>query len=270
MRTSNWVPEEVPLDVPNVARMWDYFLGGAHNFAVDRKAAEKAIQLYPDLPLVAQANRAFLGRAVRYLVQAGLNQFLDIGSGIPTVGNVHEIVLSANPDAHVVYVDFDRVAVSHSRAILADVPNVVAIHGDARQPLEIVNDPETRAVLDFSQPVAILLLAILHFVPDDEEAQSIVRDLAGAVVPGSYVAITHATTDKITAPNREQVEQLYKGASSPFHFRTRDHIAALLNGLELVEPGLVYVPLWRPDSDDDLCLNEPDRTNGYAAVARRP
>src|SRR5438874_4617986 len=137
MRESNWVPDEVPLDRPNVARMWDYFLGGGHNFAIDRQAAEQAIQLYPDLPLVAQVTRAFLRRAVRFLLDQGVDQFLDIGSGIPTVGNVHEVAHRVNPAARVVYVDIDPVAVAYSQTILGGMANAVAVRADAHRPAEI-------------------------------------------------------------------------------------------------------------------------------------
>jgi hypothetical protein len=270
MDKSSWVPEEVPLDRPNVARMWDYFLGGGHNFAVDREAAEQLIKLYPDLPLVSQTNRALLRRAVQFLTASGIKQFLDIGSGIPTAGNVHEIAQRADPDARVVYVDVEPVAVAHGRAILQDVPTATAIQADARQPDELLNHPDVRRMLDWTQPMGVLLLAVLHFVPDDAEAARIARTLRDAMPSGSYLVITHATTEQIEEAGRAQVEQLYRGATSPFHFRTRDQIAQFFEGLELVEPGLVYVPLWRPESEDDLLLDNPHRSNGYAGVGRKP
>jgi hypothetical protein len=270
MNQSNWVPGEVPLDRPNVARMYDYFLGGGHNFAVDREAAEQLIKLYPDLPKVSRANRALLRRAVRYLVDQGINQFLDIGSGIPTAGNVHEVAQRANPDAHVVYVDVEPVAVAHSQAILQGVPNTVAIQGDARRPGDVINHPEVQAQLDWRQPIGVLLLALLHFVPDDADAANIVRSLREAMPSGSYLVITHATTEQIDESGRQRVEQLYQKATSPFHFRTRDQIAQFFEGLELVEPGLVYIPLWRPEGEDDLLVDQPARSNGYVAVGRKP
>jgi hypothetical protein len=270
MSQSDWVPAEVPLDRPNVARMYDYFLGGAHNFAVDREAAQQLFSIFPDLPLVSQANRALLRRAVHFLVGAGINQFLDIGSGIPTAGNVHEVAQRMDPEARVAYVDVEPVAVAHSRAILRDVPNTVAVQGDARKPQDVVCDPEVRRLLDFDQPMAVLMLALLHFIPDGDVARFIVRSLRDAVPSGSYFVITHATTERIEASGRERVVELYKNASSPFHFRTRDQIEGLFEGLEMLEPGLVYIPLWRPEAEDDLFLDQPDRSNGYAGVARKP
>jgi hypothetical protein len=249
--------------------MWDYFLGGAHNFAIDRQAAEQAIKLYPDLPLVAQVTRGFLRRAVRFLLDQGVDQFLDIGSGIPTAGNVHEIVQKVNPAARVVYVDFDPVVIAHSRAILHGTTNAVAVLADARRPAELVGHPDVRRGLDWTRPIGMLAIAMFHFVPDDAQALSIVRVLRDAVPSGSYLALTHATADGVDPARAEQGEQLYQRASVPLHFRTRDQIAGLFDGLELVEPGVVYVPLWGPEADDDLLLDQPDRSANYAGVGRK-
>lgn len=270
MTEPNWVPREVAIDTPNVARMYDYFLGGGHNFAVDREAAERLIKMYPDLRLVAQANRSFLRRAVTYLVRTGVTQFIDIGSGIPTAGNVHQIAQRIEPTVRVVYVDIEPVAVAHSQALLGNVPNTLAVQGDARNVRQIVDQPAVRELLDWSKPIAVLLVALLHFVPDDDDALQIVRSLRDAVPAGSYVVITHATTEQIDEAGREKVEELYRGASSPFHFRSRDQIGRYFEGLDLVEPGLVHVPLWRPESKDDLFYDEPARSNGYVGVGRKP
>jgi hypothetical protein len=269
MSQSKWVPDEVPLDLPNVARMWDYFLGGGHNFAIDRQAAEQAIKLYPDLPLVAQVTRAFLRRAVRFLLDQGVDQFLDIGSGIPTVGNVHEIAEQVNPAARVVYVDFDPVAIAHSQAILQGTANAVAVHADARRPAAILDHPDVRSGLDWTRPIGMLAIAMFHFVPDDAEALSIIRILLDAVPSGSYLALTHATAEGVDSARAEQGEQLYQRTSAALHFRTRDQIAGLFEGLEMVEPGVVYVPLWRAEADDDLLLDQPDRSANYAGVGRK-
>jgi hypothetical protein len=269
MSQSDWVPDTVPLDRPNVARMWDYWLGGHHNFAVDRQAAEQAIKLYPDLPLVAQVTRAFLGRAVRFMLDQGVDQFLDIGAGIPTIGNVHEIAQRINPAARVVYVDIDPVAVAHSRAMLREVANAAAVQGDARRPEEIVGHPDVRRALDWTRPIGVLTIALFHFVPDDAEALGILGVLRDALPSGSYLALTHATADGVDPALAEQGEQLYKRTSAQLHFRTRDQIAALFDGLEIVEPGAVYVPLWRPDSADALLLDQPVRSANYAGVGRK-
>ena len=266
---SDWVPDTIPLDRPTVARMWDYFLGGHHNFAIDRQAAEQAIKLYPDLPLVAQVTRRFMRRAVRFMLDQGVNQFLDIGSGIPTVGNVHEIAHRVNPAAGVVYVDIDPVAVAHSQTILRGTANAVAVQADARRPEEIVGHADVRRVLDWTRPIGMLAIAMIHFVPDDAEAHRILRVLRGALPSGSYLALTHATADGVDPALAAQGEQLYRRTSAPLHFRTRDQIVGLFDGLELVEPGVVYVPLWRPESADDLLLDQPIRSANYAGVGRK-
>jgi hypothetical protein len=270
MNQSNWVPDEVPLDRPNVARMYDYFLGGGHNFAIDREAAEQLFTVYPDLPLISQVNRAVLRRVVRFLIGEGISQFLDIGSGIPTSGNVHEVAQRANPDARVVYVDVEPIAVAHSQAILHGVPNATAIQADARQTEEVINHPAVQAQLDWNQPMGILLFALLHFVPDDGDAAHIVRSLCQAMHSGSYLVITHATAEQVDESGVHVVEQLYQRATSPFHFRTREQVAELFEGLELVEPGLVHSPLWRPESEDDLFVDQPARSSAYVAVGRKP
>jgi hypothetical protein len=266
----NRFPDDVSFDRPNVARMWDYFLGGAHNFAIDRQAAEAAIKLYPDLPLVAQVTRALLRRVVRFLLSQGVDQFLDIGSGIPTAGNVHEIAQRVNPAARIVYIDIDPVAIAHSRAILEGTARAVAIQADARRPDEIVGHPEVRGGLDWTRPIGLLAFALLHFVPDNEEARRMLQVLRDALPSGSYLALTHATADGVDAATAERGEQLYRRTSAPLHFRTRDEIASLFEGMELVEPGVVYVPQWRPASDDNLLLDQPVRSANYAGVGRIP
>ncbi len=270
MSQPTWVPDDVPLDRPNVARMWDYFLGGGHNFAIDRQAAEQAIKLYPDMPLVAQVTRGFLRRAVHFLLEQGVDQLLDIGSGIPTAGNVHEIAQRINPAARVVYIDFDPIAIVHSKAILRGVANAVAVQGDARRPEEIVGHPEVRNGLDWTRPIGMLAIAMFHFVPDDAQALSIVQALCDAVPSGSYLALTHATGDGVDQASAEQGEQLYKRTSAALHFRTHDQIAGLLEGLDLVEPGVVYVPLWRPEADDHLLVHQPVRTPNFTGGGRKP
>src|SRR5919202_2110016 len=196
MTDLTWLPNDVALDKPSSARMYDYLLGGYHNFAIDRKAAEQLMAINPDAPLIMQANRAFLRRAVKFFVQQGIDQFLDIGSGIPTVGNVHEVAQQLNPAARVVYVDKEPVAVRHSQAILRDTPNVTIIEADACRPEELVHDPEVRRMLDFSKPIGVLIVALLHFVPEDEVAYNLVRVLRDAVAPGSYIALSHGSTEE--------------------------------------------------------------------------
>src|SRR5262245_61809531 len=192
MDRPDWVPVDIDIDKPSASRVYDYSLGGSHNFAADRAIAKALHAAVPDGPLIARANRAFLRRAVLYLIDAGMRQFLDIGSGIPTVGNVHQVAQRAAPDTRVVYVDIDPVAVAHSQAILTGNDRATAIQADARHPETILAHRRVRELLDFDQPVAVMLVAVLHLVRDDDPA-GIVAALTGAVVPGSYVAISHLT-----------------------------------------------------------------------------
>ncbi len=265
-----WVPDDIPRDRPNAARMYDYFLGGYNNFEIDRKAAEQATAIWPDMPLVMQANRAFLRRAVRFLVGQGIEQFLDIGSGIPTVGSVHEVAQRANPDARVVYVDHEPVAVAHSKAILQDAPYATVIEADARQPEHILNHPEVGRLLDLGKPLALLLVSLLHFITDNEEAYRVVRVLRDAVAPGSYLVMVHGSYEGLTPEIAEQLHQLYMRTPTPVKTRSRAEIERFFDGFELVEPGLVYLPLWRPEGPDDLFLEQPERCSGFTGVGRKP
>jgi len=261
-----------PDETPSPARMYDYFLGGLHNFPADRTAAERVIAVAPDTPLIAQANRAFLRRAVNVLAARGITQFLDLGSGIPTVGNVHDIARQANPDARVVYVDIDPVAVTHSAALLADTATATVIQADARRPEQILAHAETRRLLDLQQPVAVLLVAMLHFVPDDDAAERMVRTLRDALAPGSYIVISHAISDSLdNAPNEalEGSRNVYNRSTNPFKLRSRAQVGQFFTGLELIEPGLVDTPLWRPEEQDDLFLHEPARAFSVVGVGRK-
>ena len=261
-------PEQ--LKVPNSARMYDYYLGGHHNLAVDREAAEKAIAIYPGFPLFMRANRAFLRRVVEFLVSQGIERMLDIGSGIPTVGNVHEIAQKANPNARVVYVDVDPVAVAHSRAMLRGNSRAIIIDGDMREPEAILAHPEVKALLAPGEPIGLVLAFVLHFVVDDAEALRIVRVFRDALPSGSYVVISHGTMEHLPADILEQLVRLYGTTSQPVRIRSRSEIQQFFDGLELVEPGLVYTPLWRPEEPGDLLLDHPERSSGFAGVGRVP
>jgi SAM-dependent methyltransferase len=257
---------------PSPARMYDYYLGGHHNFPVDRQAADEVMAAFPDMPIVAQANRAFLRRAVRFVIERGVCQFLDIGSGIPTVGNVHEVAQGINPDARVVYVDVDPIAVTHGRALLANNPLATVVQADARDVDQLVANSDVRRLLDFSQPVAVLIVAMLHFVHDDLEARQIISRLFEVVAPGSYFVFSHALseeTDLLTPEILAATTSVYKRSTAVFAARSRLEIQQLLAPLELVEPGLVYVPLWRPEGPDDVLLEAPERSSILAAVGRK-
>jgi len=245
--------------------MYDFFLGGSHNFAVDRQVAAEALKFMPELPGVLRANRAFLRRAVRYLVGAGVTQFLDLGSGIPTVGNVHEIAQQAEPAARIVYVDIDPVAVAHSRAILAGNDGATAIQADLRRPEQVLTDPEVSQVLDLRRPVAVLLVAVLHFLPDTDDPPGIVAKLRAAMMPGSYLVITHATADGRAPAGMDTAREVYARSDNPILMRPRHELQALFAGFEMVEPGLVRLPQWHPD---DECDDDPETFPGYAGVGR--
>lgn len=255
---------------PSASRMYDYMLGGFNNYAVDRQAVARATAIYADIALVARANRAFLRRSVTYLVGQGIVQFLDLGSGIPTVGNVHEVAQRHSPDVRVLYVDLDPLAVAHSTALLGDNPRAAALQADARRPATILADPLARRLIDFDRPVGVLLLALLHFVTDDDEAYELVRVLRDALPSGSYLAISHATYEDAPREVLARVERLYVGTTNPARARSRAEIARFFAGLELVEPGLAPVPLWRPDEDDRLFRDEPARSLGLAGVGYKP
>jgi hypothetical protein len=262
--------DDMPTDRPSVARMYDYLLGGYHNFASDRTAADAATALYPDFPRVMQANRAFLRRGVAFLVAQGIDQFLDLGSGIPTAGNVHEVVQDLNPAARVVYVDRDPVAVIQSKTLLRDNPAVTVIQADVGQPEAVLGHPDVTRLLDLHKPLAVLLVALLHFVTDDTEAHRLTRALRDVMAPGSYLVVSHATEDGVAPETVRQLTDLYTRSSTATKGRSADEIATFFTGLDMVEPGLVYTPLWRPEGPDDLFLDHPERAIAYAGVGRKP
>ena len=262
----------IDTSVPNVARMYDWWLGGKDNFAVDREAAERHERAIPALPWLARENRAFLRRAVRFLAGEGITQFLDIGSGLPTNRNVHEVAQQVNPDARVVYVDIDPVVVNHARALLSS-KQTVAIQGDVCRPDDILQNPEVGRLLDLSQPVAVLILAVLHVIPDEADPAGAVARFRAAMAPGSYLAITHAAvspahvvgTQRLSEAARELVDANKATAGVPG--RTHDEIARFFGDMTLVEPGLTDVWAWRPD--DDTVVTTTDFMRILAGVARK-
>ena len=232
------------------ARIYDYLLGGVHNFPADRAVAETVIASFPLAQAGIRANRAFLRRAVKHLTLAGVRQFLDVGSGIPTVGNVHDVAQAIAPDARVVYVDTDPVAVAESLTILDGNPYATAIRGDLLEPQAILDHPQLRDLVNFDEPVAVLLVALLHFVADDAAAHAAVERLRGALAPGSYLVVTHVTDDgqPFTQETVKDVEDAYRSrAATTGRLRGRSEVAQFFDGLEFMEPGLVWVPEWRPE-----------------------
>ena len=270
MHRPRWIPADVDLDRPNPARILDYFLGGAHNFAVDRKAAKQAVQAMPEVANGMRASRSFLRRAVTMLVEAGVDQFLDLGSGIPTVGNVHEIAQRLNPAARVVYVDNEPIAVAHSRTILANKPLVAPVRADLRHPDSVLNLPEVRDMIDFSRPVGLIAIAVLHYLPDADDPHGLVEAYRNALAPGSYMAVSHATMDFVPEDllgSIDQVEQIYRSISAQLHPRSYGEVAKFFTGLELVEPGVVPVRQWRAEWNDN---HEGKVHLSYGGVGRKP
>jgi len=243
-----WVPAGVNLEVPSAARVYDYLLGGGHNFAADRAVAGKVLQVLPNGGQIAGSNRAFLRRAVRYMVEQGITQFLDLGSGIPTVGNVHEVAQNADPACRVVYVDYDEVAVAHSQLLLKGNDNAAIVAADLCQPEAVLTAPAVTRLLDLSQPIGLLLVAVLHFVPDEKDPRSIVARYRNALPPGSLVALSHLTADQKPHEMATVVEAM-KSSRDPMYFRSYDEVFAMFEGLKLVEPGVVSAPQWRPESE---------------------
>ena len=235
-------------DVPNVARIYDWLLGGKDNFAADRQAASRLLEAVPGAAVAARENRAFLGRAVRFLAEeAGVRQFLDIGTGLPSARAVHEIVRGVVPMPRVVYADDDPVVVSHARALLGDSLSTVVVTADLRQPWDLFARPTVRSLINLAEPVAILLVAVLHFVEDHENPWAIVNCYKDLMAPGSYLVISHVTADHLSEDAARKARAAYDGASAPGVARTRDQIAGFFAGLDMVAPGLVDVSEWRPD-----------------------
>lgn len=266
-----WAPDSLDLEVPSTARMYDYYLGGSHNFAADRALAEAAILAWPETPYMCRANRAFLRRAVTYLTSLGVDQFLDLGSGIPTSGNVHEIAQALLPDARTVYVDSDPVAFAHGSMLLADEPRARYLQADLRDPESVLTSAAVTGLLDLDRPVAVLMLMTLHFVAEADDPDGIVTAYRDATAPGSHLVLSHGTneyrpadTDKITA--------VYSQASHGIVPRDRARLARLVAGYDLVEPGLVDLIHWRPDpaaDQEDPLGGDVARYSTFAAVGRR-
>jgi S-adenosyl methyltransferase len=254
-------------DIPSPARIYDYLLGGKDNYPADRAAAAEIARALPHIRVACEWNRAFLGRAVRHLAARGVRQFIDIGTGLPTVGNVHEIAQTAAPGAHVVYVDNDPVVLTHGRDLLHGVAGTAILEHDLRQPEAILADPELRALIDVGQPAALLLAAVLHFIPDEDDPAGIIATLLEPFPSGSYLVVSHMTAD--AKPEVLTAAQVYEQTTTPIYPRRRDQIRRLAKGLELVRPGLVWLPKWRPDPGSTPPPNPADAYL-YALAARKP
>jgi hypothetical protein len=261
---THWVPTSVDLEKASAARMYDYLLGGNHNFAVDRDFVQQLMRLQPEIKRYALTNRSFMRRAVLYLMDQGIRQFLDLGSGIPTVGNVHEIAQAVDPTSRVVYVDNEHVAVAHSQLLLEDNENAAMVHADITKPLLVLQDPVTRKLLDFDQPIGVLAVTIGHYILDEQDPDGVYATYRDALAPGSYLAVTHLTDDYLKV---DKLAEAMKESQNRIAARSRAHVLSFFGDFELVEPGLVTTSQWRPERPEDV---QPGKEDGlYAGVARK-
>jgi hypothetical protein len=260
-----WVPDDVDVRTASVARMYDYFLGGGHNLDVARAAARRAIEIMPRIVTMARANRDFLRRAVRACLAAGVRQFLDLGSGIPTVGHVHEIAHQVDPTVRVAYVDTDPIAVAHTELLLVNEPATSATRADLTDPADVLSAPGVAGLLDLNRPIAVIAAAVLHFVSDEHDPRGLLDTYRAATAPGSLLVFSHgARNDR--RDEGEAISELYRSTSHPGHARTEAEIRALLGEWRLLPPGLVDATEWRPDPHD--CPSD-GRPTSWAALARR-
>jgi S-adenosyl methyltransferase len=258
-------PAGLDTSTPNPARIYDALLGGKDNFPADREAADAILAAAPQARQGAKENRAFLQRAVRFLArEAGIRQFLDIGTGLPTQGNVHQVAKAVAPDARVAYVDHDPVVHVHANALLADNTTTIAVQADLREPEVILGHFEVRRLLDLARPVAVLLVAVLHFLRDEEDPAGIVARLRDAMAPGSYLVLSHATAD-FHPQAGAKITDVYQRASAPLVLRSRSQIGRFFDGFDLVEPGLVQPASWRPDEGP----GSPSAGGFYSGIGRK-
>jgi hypothetical protein len=267
---SSWVPPEVDPTVPHPARVYDYWLDGASNFAADRELAEKINKIMPGVRQAARFNRAFLRRAAIFMVRAGVRQFLDIGSGLPTAGNLHEIVQQLDPSCRVVYVDRDPIAVAHSELLLSGNERAAVVHADARDRVNIIESEQAQRLLDFSQPVGLFMLLLLHFMPDEWDPAGIVAGYRDVIPSGSYLAVSHVAADG-DARNLGDAVKVYdqNTHNQPFP-RTHGEVLCFFDGFDLVDPGLVGCPMWRPDGMGGISDDPAINSLPYAGVGRKP
>jgi hypothetical protein len=260
---ANWVPTEIDIEVPSAARVYDYLLGGGHNFAADRAVGELMLRAQPKGRQIATSNRAFLSRAVRYMMDNGITQFLDLGSGIPTIGNVHEVAQQANPDCRVAYVDRDPVAVAHSRLILDGVPRTTVVDADLTYPEQVLDSAEIHKFIDFDEPIGLLMVGIFHFVPDEKRPQDILARYRSVLPAGSFLALSHLTADDMPVQAAGFAEAM-KNSRDPMFLRGYSEVLPMFDGFELVPPGVVTASCWRAEP---CAKNDADGI--YAGVGRR-
>lgn len=268
---ASWIPPDIDLDRASPARVYDYLLGGGWNFEVDRVMARQAIDRMPWVRDLARYNRQFLRRAVQFCAEAGVRQFLDLGSGMPTAKSVHEIARETDPRCQVVYVEKEPVAVAHSELILGSVPGTGIINVDMSNTKAVLGDPVTTELLDFDQPIAVIMASSLHYVLDSDLAANVVADYLDAVVPDSFLVLSHISDNEGEGSQEiKRLVELSKATSSSGVARSREWISGLMAGLEVIEPGLVYTSQWRPESGRRPVVDMPAHASLLAAVARKP
>jgi SAM-dependent methyltransferase len=264
MSEDEYARRGIDLDKPNPARVYDYILGGRLNYAVDRMFADQVLAAQPNARERAQLNRQWLRRAIRFGMDQGIRQFLDIGSGMPTVGHVHEVAQAIDPTSRVVYVDNEPVAVAHSEIVLEDNENAVMVHADAEFPDDVLEHETTEMMLDLDQPVMVVMALFVHFIPDERDPARLVAAYRDALAPGSYLALSSATYEQQSEGTTRAVE-MYKQSANPVTPRSADELRTLVDGFEIVDPGIVFIPEWRPDEVHP----NPSESGGLALVARK-
>ncbi|MEU5260174.1 SAM-dependent methyltransferase [Amycolatopsis sp. NPDC021455] len=257
----------IDFDKPNAARVYDYLIGGKLNYAIDRMFAEQILQVRPEARDLALLNRRWLRRAVRFGAEQGIRQFLDIGSGMPTVGHVHEVVQSIDPESRVVYVDNEPVAVAHSEIVLQDNDNAAMVQADAEFPADVLQHETTERLLDFDRPVMVVMAAFIHFIPDERDPAGLIAAYRDAVVPGSYLALSSGTFEGQGEEVRRAAE-LYQKSGTDVVARSKEELRALLDGFEILPPGIVFTPEWRPDDPAEVG-EHPEQASQLALVARK-
>jgi hypothetical protein len=268
MPGSDDMPHEVDFSKPNVARMYDYYLGGKDNYPVDREAARLVLGAAPDVPLAALESREFLKRAMQFLMRdQGIRQFVDIGPGLPTQSNVHQLARQYDPSTHVVYVDNDAVVLTQSRSLLHGAPGVTVVPGDLREPGPILADPELRELIDFSQPVALCMTLVLHFLSPDDDPYGVVARFRDALCPGSFLVLSHVTGDGREPGAVTGIDDVYGNANAPLIMRTRHEVTAFFDGFELIEPGVVFLSQWRPTGE---YYAQGGTRWGYCGLGKKP